>query len=301
MWRSISKHWPEYGMEGFGLGLFMFSACAFGVLLFHPSSAAAQSISAPALRRLLMGMAMGLTAILNIFSPWGKRSGAHLNPATTLMFFRLGKIDATDAALYAISQFIGGVAGVAIAKVVFGSLLAHPSVNYVATTPGPYGLAAAFAAEAVISFILITVVLVVSNTERWARWTGLFVGALVASYITLEAPISGMSMNPARSFGSALAAGVWSGLWLYFIAPPIGMLLASQVYLKLEGRVLCAKLHHINDYRCIFRCGYAGGDMLSSTKRASLKTWSGAGIPRTGCELLLPADSNFFDINCTAL
>jgi aquaporin Z len=265
MWKSIGKHWPEYGMESFGLGLFMFSACAFGVLFFHPSSAVTQSISTPALRRLLMGMAMGLTAILNIFSPWGKRSGAHLNPATTLMFFRLGKIDATDAALYVISQFIGGVAGVAVAKFIFGSLLAHQSVNYVATIPGPYGLAAAFAGEAVISFILITVVLVVSNSERWARWTGLFVGALVAAYITLEAPISGMSMNPARSFGSALPAGMWSGLWLYFIAPPIGMLLAAQVYLRLKGKgsVACAKLHHINNYRCIFRCNYARGDMLS--------------------------------------
>ncbi len=151
--------------------------------------------------------------------------------------------------------------GVLIAASALGALIADPSVNYVATVPGPSGPVIAFIAEALISFILMTVVLTVSNTNHLARWTGLFAGTLVAIYISIEAPLSGMSMNPARTLGSALSAQVWTALWIYFTAPPLGMLLATEVYLRVKGAngVACAKLHHRNNKRCIFRCGYQGG------------------------------------------
>jgi aquaporin Z len=205
-----------------------------------------------------MGAAMGSTAVAIIFSPLGKRSGAHFNPSVTLVFFRLGKIEAWDAAFYILFQFAGGIAGVLLASLLLGSLAAHQAVNYAATVPGSGGPAFAFLAEALISFILMSVVLTVSNTKRLGRWTGLFAGALVAIYITIESPISGMSMNPARSFGSATGAHLWMSLWIYFIAPPLGMLLAAEVYKRLKaGRsVACAKLHHHNKTRCIFRCDF---------------------------------------------
>ncbi|MEW6210983.1 MAG: aquaporin [Acidobacteriota bacterium] len=255
---ALKDHWPEYLMEGWGLGLFMISACAFGALLEHPSSPVNRAIPDATLRRILMGMAMGLTAIINIYSPWGKRSGAHLNPSTTLTFFRLGKVKKWDALFYALSQFAGGIIGVLVASLALGKLLGHPAVNHVATVPGVGGVAVAFIAEVIISFILISVVLIVSNTERLHRFTGLFAGAMVALYISIEAPISGMSMNPARTFGSALSADVWTALWIYFTAPVAGMLLAAEVYLRARGArsVICAKYHHQNHHRCIFRCGY---------------------------------------------
>jgi aquaporin Z len=124
------------------------------------------------------------------------------------------------------------------------------------------GSGVAFLAEAVITFILMSVILNVTNTPKLARYTGLFAGALVATYITLEAPLSGMSMNPARTLGSAVPAQLWTVLWIYFIAPPLGMLLAAEVYLRRHGvqQVICAKLHHQNTKRCIFkRCGYMQG------------------------------------------
>jgi aquaporin Z len=104
-----------------------------------------------------------------------------------------------------------------------------------------------------------TVVLNVSNIPRIARYTGIFVGLLVATYITFEAPISGMSMNPARSLGSSLFADSNAGLWIYFTAPLLGMLLAAEAYVRVKGpaAVGCAKLHHQNDRRCI-HCGYPG-------------------------------------------
>lgn len=245
-------------MEAAELGLFMFSACAFTVLLYHPSSPITQTIHDGVWRRLTMGTAMGSTAIAIIFSPLGQRSGAHFNPSVTWTFFRLGKIEAWDAVFYTLFQFAGGIAGTLLASLTFGKSIAHQAVNYAVTLPGPNGPIGALLAEIVISFFLMSVVLTVSNTKRFARWTGMFAGALVATYITIESPISGMSMNPARTLSSAVGAHVWMFLWIYFVAPPVGMLLAAEVYQRLNrGRaVVCAKLHHHNNQRCIFRCNF---------------------------------------------
>ena len=125
------------------------------------------------------------------------------------------------------------------------------------TVPGESGVAVAFLAEVAITFVLMLTVLFVSNAPRLARYTGLFVGGLVLLYITFEAPLSGMSMNPARSFASAFLSGNWTGWWVYFTAPPLGMSLAAGLYVWLRGPagVRCAKMHHDNPYRCIF-CEY---------------------------------------------
>ena len=255
---AARRHWPEYLMEAAGLGLFMVSACLFAALLEHPASPVRQAISAPLPRRFLMGLAMGLTAIGIIYSPWGKQSGAHINPSVTLTFFRLGKIQPWDAIFYVVAQFAGGIAGILVAAAILRPWIADPSVNYVATLPGAAGTPVAFVAELLISFGLMSTVLIASNAERLARFTGIFAGLLVATYITLEAPHSGMSMNPARTFGSTVGARTWTSLWIYFTAPPLGMLLAAEAYRRMKGaqRVLCAKLHHDNDKRCIFHCGY---------------------------------------------
>jgi hypothetical protein len=75
---AVRRAWPEYLMEAAGLGLFMLSACGFTVLLFHPASPATRFVPDPFLRRALIGLAMGLTAVVLVYSPLGKRSGAHL-------------------------------------------------------------------------------------------------------------------------------------------------------------------------------------------------------------------------------
>jgi glycerol uptake facilitator-like aquaporin len=107
---ALRGHWPEYLMEAAGLGLFMLSACAFTVLLYHPVSPVERAVESQVMRRVLMGLAMALTAVAIIYSPWGRRSGAHLNPAVTLTFWRLGKVAGWDAAFYIIAQFVGGLA-----------------------------------------------------------------------------------------------------------------------------------------------------------------------------------------------
>jgi glycerol uptake facilitator-like aquaporin len=194
---ALARHWPEYLMESAELGMFMISACFFTALLEYPASPALRLIPNSFVRNALIGLAMALTAASIIYSGWGKQSGAHMNPAMTLTFFRLGKVEPWDALFYV--------------------------------------------------------------SKKWAPYTGLFGGALIASYITFEAPLSGMSMNPARTLGSALLAKSFDALWLYFVAPPIGMLAAAEVYVRLRSihAVHCAKYHHNNNKRCIFRCRFA--------------------------------------------
>jgi aquaporin Z len=255
---AVLQHWPEYLIEAIGLGLFMLSACLFVTLLEHPDSPVRQTVTAPMLRRIPMGLAMGLTAVGLIYSPWGQRSGAHFNPSVTLTFWRLGKVAPWDAAFYMAAQFIGAIAGVGIAATILESRLAHPAVSYAATAPGR-GAGIAFVAEFAISLLLMTVVLIVSNRPRLNRFTGLCAGVLVMTYIVFEAPLSGMSMNAARSFAAALYAQAWVAIWVYFTAPLLGMLSAAQLYVSIHGahRIFCAKLHHQNAQRCIFRCNYA--------------------------------------------
>jgi len=264
--RTLSAaHWQEYLMECAELSLFMVSACAFTVLLQHPTSPVRSAIPDPTLRRVLTGLAMGLTAIALIYSSWGKQSGAHFNPAVTLTFFRLKKVAAPDALFYMAAQFAGGVLGVLAASLALGSTIRHEAVRYAATVPGMRGSTVAFLAEVVISFVLMTVVLNVSNSSL-ARYTGICAAVLVATYISFEAPLSGMSMNPARSLASALPAQLWKSLWIYFTAPPLGMLAAAELYVRTRGAssVICAKLHHQNDKRCIFRCGYKTHSAVNS-------------------------------------
>jgi len=254
----LARHWPEFLMEGAELGIFMTSACVFTALLEYPGSPVLRLIPNAFVRNALIGLAMALTAVSIIYSAWGKQSGAHMNPAMTLTFFRLRKLEPWDAFFYVTAQFVGGVSGVTIASLLLGMVVAHPAVNYAVTRPGPLGVKVAFVSEVLISFVLVLMVLTVSNNKKWARYTGLFAGVLIASYITFEAPLSGMSMNPARTFGSAFLARSFDALWLYFVAPPIGMLAAAEVYVRLRSirAVHCAKYHHNNKKRCIFRCRF---------------------------------------------
>jgi aquaporin Z len=258
MTRALRQHWPEYLIEAAALGLFMISAGLFGTLLEAPGSPLRELLPDPFLRRALMGLAMGLTAVGIIYSPWGQRSGAHMNPAVTLTFLRLGKIEPWDAAHYVVAQSLGGVAGLLLIGTVLGPALREPPVLSVATLPGPQGEGVAFGAELAVSFLLMVVVLAVSNSSRFPRFTGLCAGALVALFITFEAPYSGMSINPARSLASAWPSGVWTAFWVYLTAPAAGMLLAAEAYRLGRGphAVRCAKLNHGGPARCIFRCGY---------------------------------------------
>ena len=256
-------------MEAGELTLYMFSACAFATLLQHPASPVRYLITSSLARRALYGLAMGSTVVGIITTPWGKQSGGHLNPAITLTFFRLGKLELLDGLFYVAAQFCGAAAGVAFATYALRGALQNNAVRYAVTVPGVYGNTGAFIGELTISFLLMLTILFATNTEKLARYTPYFVGALFAIYIAFETPLSGMSMNPARTFGSAFRAGYWHAIWIYFTAPTLGMLCAGEVFLRARSGAVpcCAKLHHANNKRCIFRCDATGDLLILNNKK----------------------------------
>lgn len=248
-------HWPEYLMEAAEVALYLFLTCVFASLLLSPASPVRHFVRSTVELRALMGVAVGATVVAIVMSPWGKQSGGHFNPALTLAFYRLGKMRLPDALIYVIAQFSGAIGGVCIARYLLP--LGRPAIRYAVTAPGIRGNAVAFISEVTISFVLMSTILVSSNHESLTRYTPYLVGLLYAIFITLEAPLSGMSMNPARSFGPALHVNYWHAIWLYFTAPTLGMLIAAEVFLRAGNGVhpFCAKLHHANNKRCIFRHG----------------------------------------------
>ena len=274
--KTLRKHWPEYLIEGWALGTFMLCAGLVATLLGAPASPVHRALPEPMWRQAAGGIAMGITAIALIHSRWGKRSGAHMNPAVTLTFLRLGKIRPWDALFFVVAQIVGGLSGVLLVAALAGHAFRDPPVSYAATLPGSGGPAVAFAAEFMISAFLILTVLSLRASTRLAPFTGLIVGCLVASYITFESPLSGMSMNPARSFASAAPGMLWHHLWIYLTAPLLGMLAGAQVFLMVAGarRVLCAKLLHPLGVPCI-HCGYepraATGDDRSPAQPGSAR------------------------------
>jgi aquaporin Z len=255
---AFRRHWRLYVDEGVELALFMISACFFTVWLFDPACPILHFLPSSALRRLLMGISMGVTAILIIRSPMGKRSGAHFNPVITMTFFRLGKINKWDAGFYVVFQFIGGICGVGISALCLRSSLAVPTVDYAVTVPGLGGPAGAFCAEYFMASLLMLVVLWFSNRPPLAQYTSYLVGVLIMLYVFVFAPVSGFSINPARTTGSAVFAHVWTAVWLYFVAPLLGMMTSAEIYLRVYGKesVLCAKLHPDPKYPCPFRCRF---------------------------------------------
>jgi aquaporin Z len=255
---AINAHWREYFMESAELGAFMLSACICGTLIYSKHSPLNSFALSPVSKSTLMGIAMSATAFLVIQSPFGRRSGAHFNPAVTLTFFWLGRMHRWDAMFYVAAQFGGAVAGVLIARGIVGLQLSAPPVQYMVTLPGKYGSAVAFGFEFLLSVLLMSTVLYTSNHRLFARFTPALVALLTVLYFVLSSSLSGFSVNPARSFSSALFAWMWFGIWIYFSAPCLGMLTAAAVYIKLRGadRVYCAKVFHDMRSTCPFPCHF---------------------------------------------
>jgi len=250
-----SSHWSVYAIEAWALGTFMVAATLATVLFELPGSPLHAAIPDAGLRRAGIGLLMGATAMALIYSPWGQRSGAHMNPAVTLAFLSLGRVQRWDALFYCVAQSVGGVLGVLLVWAVAGAIVADPPVHFIVTEPGPAGAGVAALAEFLLSFVLMLAVLVSSAYPSLARYTGVIAGLLVALFITWEAPLSGMSINPARSLASALPAWHWHAFWIYLCVPALGMWLAARVFAHTPAAIAgCAKLYHHPDRPCI-HCG----------------------------------------------
>ena len=218
-----------------GAATFIFCLVAAGTIV---TDAAVDICGLPVIA-LATGLALSaaITASINV-------SGAHLNPVVTLVLLTTGRIAVPRAAAYIAAQLLGATAAAAIIAAIFSSVPggaeAVSAVGLGATAPGagvPAG--AALATEAVITFVLVFVIFGAAVDARApAGFAGFAIGLTVAALILLAGPISGASMNPARSFGPALVGGVWSGHWIYWTGPAIGGLAGGLLYhcLVLGGR-----------------------------------------------------------------
>jgi aquaporin Z len=255
---AARKHWREYLMEAAELGVLMFCTCLFSTLLYSAGSPLEKLALPERAKPVLMGVAVATVTFLIIRSPFGRRSGAHINPAITLTYLWLGRIHRWDAICYITAHFTGAVAGVLLARLALGKHLSSQPVRYVVTLPGMKGSFIAFAVELILAAVLMGIVLFASNHRRLAKFSPLFAALITVSFAALGSSISGYSVNPARSFSSALFAWVWQGIWIYFAAPTLGMLGAAAVYIRTAGpdSVYCAKVFHDLQSPCPFPCRF---------------------------------------------
>jgi aquaporin Z len=245
-------------MEGTEIAALMLGTCIWGTLLYSTESPLGRLDLSRASKSALMGTAIAITTFLIIRSPFGRRSGAHFNPAVTLTFLWLGRIHHWDAVCYIAAHFSGGIAGVLVAREILGSRLSAPPVRYTVTVPGNHGNPFAFLYEFLLAGLLMGTVLYASNHRLLARFTPALVAVLTVLYFSLSSSIAGFSVNPARTFSSALFAWIWRGIWIYFTAPSLGMLMAAAIYVRAFGsnRVYCAKVFHDLRSTCPFPCRF---------------------------------------------
>ncbi len=230
--RMNKNNWNFYAMEALAIAGFMLSAAFTSIFLEHPDSPIAQTQLAvhPVWRNIILGLVMGVY-IFAIATAIGKLSGAHANPTLTLAFFRLKKIAFVEVCAYLAAQFLAAIATILLLTLTMGKLFANPLIDYSITKPKPgHSLGASYIAEFIISFIFVIVTLFVLSSKKLEKYNALIAGILIASFLIFELRYSGMSMNPARSFASALVAWKWQGLWIYFVAPIFAMLLATEIF-----------------------------------------------------------------------
>lgn len=252
-WRQL--HWFEYGAELLGTAFLVFVGLSAVVFNFGLGLPMEQLIPNKSIRLLITGLMFAGSGSLVAISPLGKLSGAHVNPAVSLAFWLQGKMHHHDICGYIIGQFLGAIIGAGLLVSVWGKYAV--SVNNGMTLPGAnYALWYVFLAEVSMTCLLVLAIFIFVSSDRLMHWTPLMTWLLVATMVWLESPISGTSLNPARSFGPALVSWFWQAQWLYLFAPPLGAILAVGVFRLLtfgEHELLTAKLFHVPNYRCIFK------------------------------------------------
>jgi aquaporin Z len=179
----------------------------------------------PAERRLLNGFLVGVVGAAIAYSPIGRISGAHINPAMTLAFWLEGMLCWQDAGCYLAAQLLGGALGAALLLVFWGGIGA--SDHWAATIPeGTVPIAFVVGGEAFCTFLLVALVFFFASRHSTQPYTPLVGPPLFAILSWLEAPVSGASANPVRSFAPELAGWAWSGWWVYWLGPALGASLA---------------------------------------------------------------------------
>lgn len=237
-------HWKEWGSEFLGTALLLLGGLSAVCLNFGAHSPVGRALPSSSIRLLLTGVLFAGTGSLIAITPFGRLSGAHLNPVVTLSFWTQGKVHHHDLAGYVASQFLGGLAGASALLVVWGETAR--SVRVGATSPGPgVSTLEAVGIEAAMTCVLVLTILLMTSSERTARWTPLVLWPVIAALVWQGAPLTGTSLNPARSLGPALLAPLLGPLPIYLLGPVLGGAAAVGVFTLMRDRhTVTAKLFH---------------------------------------------------------
>lgn len=252
--------WGLYVSELIGTAMLVLVGLSLVIFMFGNGTPMARLLPSEPLRRLITGFLFGCTGALIALSPVGKVSGAHINPAVSLGFNLMGKLDAQIAFGYIVAQLVGGLLG-SLPLLTWGRM--GKSVAFGATAPGPgYSTLTALLGEVITTFVMVALLCMFLGFRESRPFTPAIFPPLYAVMVWLEAPVSGTSTNPARSFGPSVVSGVWQGWWIYWVGPIVGMLVAIIACSRFARRIEVAKLYYFDSDR---------GDFLGGPKRGLSK------------------------------
>ena len=183
-----------------------------------------------------VSLAFGLTVVTMAYAI-GHISGCHLNPAVSIGLWMGGRFQGKDVVPYIIAQVLGGIAGGLILYLIASGkpgfeVGGFASNGFGENSPGGYGMISALVIEVVMTFIFLFVILGVTHTKAPRGFAGLAIGLCLTLIHLISIPVTNTSVNPARSTSQALIAGGWAidQLWLFWVAPIVGAILAGLVY-----------------------------------------------------------------------
>ncbi len=219
---SIKKYVAEF------LGTFV-------LVVFGCGTAVVSGCAAGNAGHLITALAFGLVIVAMAYSV-GNVSGCHVNPAVSLGCFVAGRMSAKDFALYVVSQFLGGIVGAVVLKAILsaGNFSGLGTNGFYA---GSAGLS--ILVEIILTFVFVFAILgVTSSKENHGSFGGIVIGLTLVLIHLFGIPLTGTSVNPARSFGPALIAGgnALGEVWVFIIAPLLGGALAAVCYKCLEKK-----------------------------------------------------------------
>jgi len=230
--------------EFFGTALLLMVGLSVVIFMFGSGSPMALLIPAVKLRQMMTGFMFGSVGASIALSPIGKVSGAHINPAVTMVFWLFRKIEGRLAVTYVLAQLTGAIIG-CLPLLIWGQM--GRSINFGVTIPGEgYSIHTVVLGEVITTFTMVSLLVIFIGFRRIRKFTPFMFPFLYAIMVPLEADISGISTNPARSLGPAVLSGQWDGWWIYLIGPLAGALLASLACSMLAKRITIAKLYHFD-------------------------------------------------------
>ena len=247
--------------EFLGTGWLLLAGLSVVIFMFGTGSPMAQLIPEIKIRQIITGFLFGSIGASIALSPIGKLSGAHINPAVTMVFWLFRKIEGRLAITYILAQLTGAIAG-CLPLILWGEM--GRSIDFGVTVPGEgYSMQTVLMGEVITTFTMVSLLVIFIGFRQIRQFTPFMFPFLYAIMVHLEAAISGTSTTPARSFGPAVISGQWEGWWIYLIGPLAGAFLASLACSLLAKRITIAKLYYFD--------GNTEGDALLRRKPLQAK------------------------------